>query len=750
MYRNNSEAVWLKKATCAGLRRAKATRLEDFPAYCRLTGLVLAACLLLVLLTACGGASGKSYQGTLSAETTRIGSETLALDLGAYPLRQEAECRITPVDSPPALEGAEIQAYSFEIDTEEELLSVMELTIPYDADALNGQSPAGNIAAAYYNQETAQWEPVPFRVNQEAQTITIYTDHLSVYGCFEVTDPNTREAYAAYAIPAFAMIGVQGMDADAIITNAVLNGGAPAEDAIDAGLSIMDSVLNFSSAGVDTSAYLAGISGSSGAATSSLLGDIGERMGQLGLLCSIAQVSYGMYNIYNGDTDAVFPCYANALKGIVGYTAGKLGARLYSLAFVGVLAVEYSINSFAEEAWSGRKDIYQEAYALYYASHDVKRSARDWAEIFIQAKATASSAERYQLRVDGLVQRYVEQFWEDETTVAEYQSQAQEQGFTGGGGLNERIKAEISADYKLELFRGVLQDAFKLIAEKEAMAAERALLAELNAIRQELNQTCTLELYDATVSDEQPVSDAAGAKVAVTLPDSVIDAESWSVTLNERGEGRIQFTLLGYLMAGAPTELKVYEKEAPETAEPKMTLPFVMETASVRVDVGIPPLSLAELAGRYDGTMTITEVFISDALMQRAAENPLQFDEEKLEFYGDCDAQMLVALKDAVGQVTECTIVIEATAEATDACTIKLIPYSEDDDWQIFSSHYDNGLFTPENEWTYFDGFNVQLLLTAEKTESGSIQLNGSYLGVLSEYPDDVKITFAISAAKAD
>ena len=380
--------------------------------------------MLLPQLTGCSKSSAPEApqpgqkSGTLTRENTRVGSEQLALDLGEYPLQKDAKCEIAPVEAPSSLEGVKIRAYSFEIDTGEELFSVMRLTMPYDDAALDGQNAEGRVCAAYYNEAADEWEPVPFSIDEQAKTITIYTDHLSIYGCFEVTNENTRMAYAAYAIPALAKIGVSSSQANAVVTGSVQNGGNPGAGAVEAGLAVLDLSLSVGGAGVEAAGHIAGALGSDGAASSSLLGSVGERLGDLGLLCSIAQVASGMYDIYNGDKDAVFPCYANALKTSIGYVAGKMGAGLFSLASLGTLAIDLTLNEFAETAWEGRKDIYERAYALYYESSEVKRDARTWARMFIDAKEGAATAEKYRLRVEGLVQRYAEQFWQDETEVA--------------------------------------------------------------------------------------------------------------------------------------------------------------------------------------------------------------------------------------------------------------------------------------------------------------------------------------------
>lgn len=549
--------------------------------------------MILVLVTfplagcaAAGKLKSEKIEGKLTAEVTWVGSDRLALDLGAYPLAQEALCTIASVEPPAPLEGVDVRAYSFEIDTTEDLTSVLQLTLPYDADALNGQPAEGHVATAYYNPDSGAWEPVPFAINEDKQTVTIFTDHLSIYGCFEVTDENTRKAYAAYAIPALALSQMKGLDANGVIINGVANSGNPEASAVEAGLSVLDLSLALSGAALETTATIAGALGSGGgAATASLLGGMNEKLGDLGLLCSIAQVSTGMYNIYNGDTSAVFPCYANALKTGIGYTAGKLGANLFSLASLGTLAIELTLNEFAETAWSGRQDIYEKAYALYYDSKAVKRDARTWAQLFIEAKSGAATAEKYRLRIEGLVQRYAEEFWADDLVIAEYQEEAQKHGFTGGGGLNEPMKQDISNRYRDELFRTVMQDAFKLIAEKEARVAERALLKQLNAVKEELNKTCTVEFTDVTLTGEKTTSDYAGATAQIAVPETITDKSAWSTALDAEGQGQVSFTVLGYLMAGAPRSVDLFFGGSSATGSADLNVPFLAQYPTTVVEL---------------------------------------------------------------------------------------------------------------------------------------------------------------------
>ena len=171
--------------------------------------------------------------------------------MGDFPLASEAECVIKPVDAPD-LEGVNIVAYDFSIDTEEELFPVMKLTMPYNVDELGGKDPEGRIGAAYYNEDTKEWEPVSFDINKDQGTITINTDHLSIYGCFAIENENKRCEYIDYVIPSFAMDGVDLTLANNIIINAVENGGNPQADAVDLGLTTLDTLLSIGDAGIAT------------------------------------------------------------------------------------------------------------------------------------------------------------------------------------------------------------------------------------------------------------------------------------------------------------------------------------------------------------------------------------------------------------------------------------------------------------------------------------------------------------------
>ncbi|HCS73119.1 MAG TPA: hypothetical protein DIW17_04500, partial [Clostridiales bacterium] len=146
--------------------------------------------------------------------------------------------------------------------------------------------------------------------------------------------------------------GVDLTLANNIIINAVKNGGNPQDDAVDLGLTTLDTLLSIGDAGVSTiSQAKESLSGMMGTAKGlSLYAEVGKMIDTLGLAVSVAQVARGMSNINYGTSKEIFPCYSDALKGSYSYVTGKAGMHLASLAFLGTMMIDYSITSFAEAA----------------------------------------------------------------------------------------------------------------------------------------------------------------------------------------------------------------------------------------------------------------------------------------------------------------------------------------------------------------------------------------------------------------
>jgi hypothetical protein len=233
-----------------------------------------------------------------------------------------------------------------------------------------------------------------------------------------------------------------------------------------------------------------------------------------------------------------------------------------------------------------KRDIYQEAYRLYY-SKEARRTAKDWYNTFLPMARTAKTPAELNALVMAEIDHYCAQFWQDETVVAFYQDQAQKNGFTGGGGLNQSIMNEISNNQKFELLQGTLQPVFSNISRKMAIEREEQVRKELDAIAKELNKIVTIQLFESANDSVDPKaykSKYAGyiARIA-PLADEVMDKEKWQQVIDNQGKASLPFRILGHIMAGAPNKIEIVSPD--NKNEVVKTVEFVVAPPSVQVDI---------------------------------------------------------------------------------------------------------------------------------------------------------------------
>lgn len=545
----------------------------------RLSGLVLSSAMIMQMFAGCGPAPPKreeeSVSGVLSAENTRVGTEKLALDFGEdFPPEDGTRVEIRS-GAPEELEGARMDVYEFTMDGDGGFLPVMELTMPYDEEALGGRDPEGNVGAAYFNEETREWEPVPFRINGNG-TVTVRTDHLSRYGCLVIDGDYTGTACIQYVMTADAMRKYNySVRPGEVVLETIGNGGDPGKLSLAVGIEFFQNVL--SEFGNSISVGTAGVETLMISPEYAMFTRVYNGLGLLGTLLSVGSLVTDVCGyLESGERADAYAICHDAFLLDHAYIMGKVGSNLANLASLGVMAVDYSLSRFGEAAFEGRKDLYRKAYALYYEEEN-RRSVRDWVRMLEERRTDRAGnpvpADEFREEVRRLVEEYAGEFWEDEVTVALYQGEVGGHAWTGGGGLTEEVKREISREYADALCAGVIQDAFRIIGRRDVQKARRNLLNGFRVALRDLNRTCVLKLYDGGLEGKK-TSGLAGARVSVELPPKITDPEKWSVVLDDRGKGEIRFTMLAYLMAGMPSKLRVREKDAERPGAGTGEIPF--------------------------------------------------------------------------------------------------------------------------------------------------------------------------------
>ena len=512
--------------------------------------------------------------GTLSNNIFEVSDNGVGIEISPVCLNNPAEVTITPRNDLPPLEEISITGYDFDIDTDEELAGVMWITLPYDKSQLDPNVDVSRqVGAAYFNESTQEWESVDFRIDEVHSNVIITTDHLSIFGAFVVGKEYTRAAYVQYTIPSIAMrAATLSSQYEDIIREAIEQNMTPGPSALVLGNAIVTDWLNITGAGLNMSSVVY---------ASDFIENISKLMTNLGLLSAIAQAAV---DYQSGNNSAL---YVNLIKNLTNFSVSKFGTSMMNLASVGVFCIDYSITQFANEALSGRRDIYDQAYRLYY-EREAKRTAKDWYLILMPMAKAAKSPDELNQKVMAEIDRYTKQFWEDETVVAYYQDEAMKYGFTGGGGLNQAIMDELSRNHKIELLQGLLQPVFGQISRKLAAEQQTELRKVLDELAKQLNTLVTIQVFDSAYDQAEPKplkSSYAGyiARIA-PLAEEVKDKEKWQQVIDNEGKASLPFRILGHLMAGSPNKIEIVSPDEPDKV--LKTIEFIVTPPTVQVDIG--------------------------------------------------------------------------------------------------------------------------------------------------------------------
>ena len=554
----------------------------------KIINLLLVFALLVLALPSCNGSetqpapsqitktsatSENSIVGTLSNTIFEVSENGIAIEISPVALNNPAPVTITPRNDLPPLEEISITGYDFDIDTDEELAGVMWITVPYDKSQLDPDVDVSRqVGAAYFNESTQEWESVDYRIDEVHSNVIITTDHLSIYGAFVVGKEYTRAAYVQYTLPSMAMRAAKfSSQYEDIIKEAIEQNMTPGPSALVLGNAIVTDWLNITGAGLNMSSVVY---------TSDFIQSISSLMTNLGLLSAIAQAAV---DYQSGNNTAL---YVNSIKNLTNFSISKFGTSMMNLASVGVFCIDYSITQFANEALSDRKDIYEQAYRLYYEKEG-KRTPKDWYLILMPMAKAAKSPEELNQKVMAEIDHYTKRFWEDETVVAYYQGEAMKYGFTGGGGLDQAIKDEISRNHKIELLQG-LQPVFGLISRRLAAEQQNELRKVLDNIAKQLNTMVTVQIYDSVydAAEPKPAQAAYAGYIARIAPlaEEVVDKEKWQQVIDNEGKANLPFRILGHLMAGSPNKIEIVSSDDPDTV--LKTVEFIVTPPTVKVDIG--------------------------------------------------------------------------------------------------------------------------------------------------------------------
>ena len=509
-------------------------------------------------------------EGVLNSKNLTLSGEGVSMTLSAIALDADTQGKIEQVTSAPRLDDIEPTVYEFSLDGITELAGVIDLSITLALE--DGERPG----AAYYNEQTGQWEPVSFMYDDSTDEVIITTDHLSKYGVFSVSGEGMRRAHVEF----LGLYGDYGDEDFMAAVDEFTVDGVPASKCFDIGSGAAGDALqlggDFFGNVVQSAGYLA--------YGEDVLSNLGDRLGNIGLLLSVVQIST---NIYRGKiNDAVAGSMKAAGTYILGKVASKLSSAVMSASMASIAVVDYSINKFGTEAIEGRANIYRDAYSIYYQKgQDGFRSSADWFNLLypLFSKGKLSESE-LKTEVDNLVTTYCAEFWggANKLGVDYYVSQArQKMAWTGGeAGLNQGIRNDISTERRSILYNDILPGVCEQISRKLNLENERRLREEYSALSNYLNTSISFSLEDTQKT-------YAGYIVRFSPLNNNAKIGNWTGKINSDGIVNTSFTLYGHMFAGSPDTINIYEADADlDKDDPILSRSFKVTPPSIELKIG--------------------------------------------------------------------------------------------------------------------------------------------------------------------
>ncbi len=474
--------------------------------------------------------------------------------------------------SPTKLEGA-VQSMIFDFclgNGMHELTGTAQIRIPM---SLNENEIA---SGAWYNPTTEEWIPTNTKYDITTNELVISTNHLSTFGAFTIDKRYTRESrlIANYLPENELPLTDIAKNLRSIVTDS-----DPLLKATDFYVNDVNTALQL---GNDfTFNALKGFG-----FESEFLDKFSENLGYFGTAFSTYQIARAAYQ---GNDELVA---GGTLKIMLGQAttalSNTLSSKVMSASMASVAFIDYAINRYAEEAWSGRKDLYKAAFNYYYSKAGRNtvnpgegrgfRTAVDWYNVLCPIFSRTDLDENgMKAVIDSMVTAYCWEYWYNEDAQAICTDEATNMGFTYSGGLNSSIKSELSNELRANLYNGTLVSVFQSIKKhKENEAFEEARM-RFDDYCKLMNTIVTIRISDSGAKEK---SEYAGQTMKfASISEDLTDPELWQCTLDSLGKGIIQYRVFAYTDAGFSPELILVSLDDEELAR----YPFTMDYSGNKI-----------------------------------------------------------------------------------------------------------------------------------------------------------------------
>ncbi len=233
--------------------------------------------------------------------------------------------------------------------------------------------------------------------------------------------------------------------------------------------------------------------------------------------------------------------------------------RAMNLAFVGIFAIDYSLTTFANEAWAGRENTYRHVFDQYqYIQRKHKKGLRWWKKQILLRMNEKKDPSKFESVVEQLIKEYIREFWDDNTERAIIQAELQGHGWSYNGGYSQKLKDKLDPEFRIYILQ-YIQPLIERLQKRFIFKARESQQEEIKKLANKLNREhlirCSVELG----KDENP-GKYEGLKVKFKVAGKEL-IKFWQGILNQDARMDFPCTEAGFIGGGCPSEATLYIPE---------------------------------------------------------------------------------------------------------------------------------------------------------------------------------------------
>jgi hypothetical protein len=543
----------------------------------------------------------KSDSFTLQEGQTAVSTDSgVTVDFGPYNAMDGEKVSVKELSADSdSIEGGTRTAYDISAGERTEFDGLLTITLPYDESETDSAYEEGSVLAEYYNPETGEWELVDYTVNAADNTVTITTDHLSEYCTVTLRDAGSPYALlskfsnnrlddetALAILREFEASGKPGEVGDSLIRSFYkqllplqYQDMYPQNAEAELIHEIVDWVTDVSELAAQGGGYKQAAS-------------VLEKTGYMLLGLSTLSLGDTMIDAYKGNESAE-TLAAEAYK--LSYNVGvalldykRITTGMVQLSMLGVIALDYSLNSFMVAADQTYKDALFNVVIAYNEEIHPWTEAEWYARIMGLYKNRGDDPEKFNAALRSIMENYSSRYFYDnpeEQLVAT--NEAGLHAYTTGLLPETDAAKEYCIEQYMARLGERLQPVLSDVAQRMRYDSLKAYGKNATELRQALNAPLIFEIVEEIPDGEK--SKYAGCTVDICRPGALVD-DNWMAVLDRDGRVAIDATVLGYMQVGIPTQLRLWNKGVDDFEDD----PILTQTFKVTEKVTVIPLGQAK------------------------------------------------------------------------------------------------------------------------------------------------------------